>query len=150
MRRLAAAMAVMAAVALPAPAAAQALPDAAFCAQLRRIVAAADDDEPFRALEIARPAPPSLGFVHGCGRSGDARQYFWLCSQNLAPDWLSAERLEADTRRCLPDAEPLPARHHGERRFGLGGIEIRIHESGGPRAHVGRIVSYVVAAAPAR
>ena len=130
------------------PVAARGPLDRAFCAELERIVRAADDAEPFRRLEISRGAPPTLGFVHGCRRSGGERRYFWLCGQNLAPESLSADRLAERTSACLPGAEPLPRRHPGERRFAVGAVEIRIHESGGPRAHVGRIVSYVVAAPP--
>lgn len=121
-------------------------PDAVFCAQLRRIVAAADDEEPFLALEMARPAPPRLGFRQGCGRAGDARRHYWACSQTLAPDWLAAARLAERTRRCLPAARALPVEFQREFRFALPGAEIRISEHGGPRAHVGRVVSFVVEA----
>ena len=138
---LAAAMAAGAAQAQP-----PAPPDGAFCAELQRIVAAADDEEPFLALERPRPSPPTLGFRYGCGRAGDARRHYWACSQTLAPDWLGAARLVERTRRCLPEARALPVEHHREFRFDLPGAEIRISEHGGPSAHVGRVVSFTVEA----
>lgn len=146
-------VATMAVAAGAAQAQPPALSDAAFCAQLRRIVAAADDEEPFRALEIARPRPPGLGFVHGCGRSGDRRQYFWLCTQNLAPPTMGRERLAAATQACFPEARRIALTYPESVRsihFRLPEAEIRISDSGGPGAHVGLSVTYVVAAEPGR
>lgn len=145
--------AMMAMAAGTAQAQPPALSDASFCAQLRRIVAAADDDEPFRALEIARPNPPTLGFRHGCVRSGGERQYFWLCTQNLAPETMGRERLAAATRACLPDARRIPLDYPQSVRaihFRLPNATIRISDHGGPGAHVGLSVTYVVAAEPSR
>lgn len=150
---MAAMMAMMAMAAGAAQAQPPVLSDASFCAQLRRIVAAADDDEPFRALEIARPNPPTLGFRHGCVRSGGKRQYFWLCTQNLAPPELGRERLAAATRACLPEARPIALAYPQSIRsihFRLPRATIRISDSGGPGAHVGLSVTYVVAAEPRR
>ena len=137
-------MAQAAAGQAPAP------PPAGFCRDLERVVEAAARPGGFDALEIARPNPPDFGFLYGCGRSGDARQAYWLCTQNLAPESLGHERLAANVTACRPDAQPLPTEHRGERRFRLPHAEVRIFESGGPRAHVGRMVSFVVAADPAK
>jgi hypothetical protein len=123
---------------------------ASFCNDLRRVLESAAEDTPFRALERSAAAPPRLGFRH-CARSGDARQAYWLCSQNLAPDHLSAVGLAEQVRACLPKAVPLvlPARARREARFAVGNATIRIDEHGAPRAHVGRIVTLVVEAPPA-
>jgi len=143
------ATAVLAGLAMTSGAAAQ-VPsaEAQFCHDLGRIIAAAaETPEPFYTLERSAAAPPRLGFTH-CFRAGDARRSYWHCHQSLAPDHLSAERLTALTRACLPEAAALPAETRREARFRLGDLEIIISETGGPRAHVGRVVSYIVAAAP--
>jgi hypothetical protein len=119
-----------------------------FCHDLGRIIAAAaETPEPFYSLERSAAAPPRLGFTH-CFRAGDSRRAYWHCHQNLAPDHLSAERLTALTRACLPEAVALPSEMRRETRFRLRDLEIIISETGGPRAHVGRVVSYIVAATP--
>ena len=116
-----------------------------FCADLQRVLEDAGGDQPFHLLENGRAAPPTLGFADGCRRSGDARQYFWLCSQNLAPDWLSLPSLMERVHACLPDAPP-PAFNRRFARYELPNAVIRINEAGGPRAHVGRIVTFIVEA----
>jgi hypothetical protein len=141
--------AVLAWVAMASGAAAQ-VPSrqAQFCHDLNRIVAAAAEaPEPFYSLERSRAAPPTLGIRH-CFRAGDSRQAYWHCNQNLAPDHLTAEALAERTRTCLPEAVALPAERRREARFRVGGVEITIRETGGPRAHVGRSLSYLVAAPP--
>src|SRR5262245_58243940 len=80
-----------------------------FCHDLGRVIDAAGEADPFARLERSALAPPNLGFQYGCGRSGSARQRFWLCTQNLAPDRLSLSALAEATRACFPEAEILPA-----------------------------------------
>ena len=123
---------------------------AQFCHDLNRIVEAAEESpQPFYSLERSAAAPPTLGFVH-CGRAGDARRAYWHCHQTLAPEHLGAERLAEATRACLTDAVAQPSDMRREARFRVPHAEITISETGGPRAHVGRVVSYIVAADPAK
>lgn len=116
-----------------------------FCADLERVLEDANGDQPFYLLENGRAAPPGLGFVHGCRRSGDARQYFWLCTQNLAPPELSVRSLMERVQACLPNA-PRPTFNRRSARFELPDAVIRINEHGTDRAHVGRSVTLVVEA----
>jgi hypothetical protein len=142
-------VAVLAGLAMTSGAAAQQpSAEAQFCHDLVRIIAAAAEaPQPFFSLERSAAAPPRLGFTH-CFRAGDSRRAYWHCHQSLAPDHLGAERLTALTRACRPEAVALPAEMRREARFRLGDVEITISETGGPRAHVGRVVSYIVAATP--
>ena len=119
-----------------------------FCRDLQRVLEVADRPEGFDQLERARPNPPSFGFMYGCRPSG-ASGHVWLCGQNLAPETLSRDRLAASVTACRPEAKALPSRHPNSRRFRLPGVEIRIYESGGPRAHVGRSVTFLIEANPA-
>jgi len=123
-----------------------------FCHDLNRIVAAAEETpQPFYSLERSAAAPPTLGFgPRQCFRAGDARRAYWHCHQTLAPEHLGAERLAEATRACLSDAVALPTDMRREARFRVPHAEISISETGGPRAHVGRVVSYIVAADPAK
>jgi hypothetical protein len=141
------AMAALAGLAAASGAAAQAPgAQAQFCHDLNRIVAAAaETPAPFYSLERSAAMPPRLGFTH-CFRAGDARRAYWHCNQSLAPEALSAARLAERTRICLPEAAAAPGAMRREARFRLRGVEIFISESGGPGAHVGRVVSYIVAA----
>jgi hypothetical protein len=118
-----------------------------FCHGLKRVVAAAREEGGFLGLERARAAPPHLGFRHGCRASGDARRRYWLCNQHLAPAEMSRDALAARIARCLPDAVRSAGDFGDEATFTLPGARIRIHERGGPRAKVGRIVTLVVEAA---
>ena len=139
-------VAVLAGVAMTSGAAAQ-VPSAQalFCHDLNRIIdAAAETPDPFYSLERSAAMPPGLGFNH-CFRAGDARRAYWHCNQSLAPDHLSAERLAERTRACLPEATVLPVEMRRQARFRVRDLEIIISESGGPGAHVGRVVSYMVA-----
>jgi len=120
-----------------------------FCADLQRVLEDAGGDQPFHLLENGRAAPPTLGFAGGCRRSGDARQYFWLCTQTLAPPELSLRSLVERTRACLPDA-PRPAMNRVFARFDLPNAVIRIDERGTERSHVGRSVTLIVEAPPAK
>lgn len=113
---------------------------AIFCAELERVVEVAELDGDFTYLERSRAAPPSLGF-RSCFAA--AVRPAWHCHQTMAPDHLSLDGLAASTAACLPEAaRTAPSRH--EAVFTLPSARIRIAEYGGPRAHVGRIVSYRV------
>ena len=118
-----------------------------FCAELRRTVEVAELDGDFTYLERSRAAPPLLGFDH-CFAAASARPA-WYCHQSLAPDPLSLAGLAASTAACLPEAARTLSSAH-EAVFTLPYARIRITEYGGPRAHVGRIVSYRVEKLPAR
>ena len=125
-----------------APVAAEAEPPSKqeiFCAELRRVVEVAELDGDFTYLERSRAAPPRLGFLNCFAAARPA----WHCHQAMAPDRLSLDGLAASTAACLPEAaRTLPSVH--EAVFTLPYARIRIAEHGGPRAHVGRIVSYRV------
>jgi hypothetical protein len=119
-----------------------------FCRDLRRAIRVAPD---FRHLEIARAAPPTFGFRNGCRAwAGSASlPAAWSCHQNLAPHYLSLDSLAKRTAECLPEARREAGRYGRETVFVLPGARVRIQENGGPRAHVGRIVTFrIEAAAP--
>jgi hypothetical protein len=110
-----------------------------FCAELKRVVEVAELDGDFTDLERSRAAAPRLGFRNCFAAARPA----WYCHQSLAPEPLSLAGLTASTAACLPEAaRTLSSRH--EAVFTLPYARIRITEYGGPRAHVGRIVSYRV------
>ncbi len=111
-----------------------------FCAQLLRVTEVAKLDGDFTYLERSRAAPPRFGF-RNCFAA--AARPAWHCHQSLAPDPLSLDALAASTAACLPEAARTLASGH-EAIFTLPYARIRITEYGGPRAHVGRIVSYRV------
>ncbi|HEU0133822.1 MAG TPA: hypothetical protein VFR28_03285 [Allosphingosinicella sp.] len=141
------------AAALLAPMAAQAqggLVAQDFCWGLKRVVAAAADEGGFLFLERARAAPPHLGFRHGCRATGAEKRRYWFCTQTLAPAELSRDSLAARVAQCLPEAVPSTGDHGREAVFTLPQAQIRISERGGPMAKVGRIVTLVVEATPAR
>jgi hypothetical protein len=134
-------MAIVAAALLAAPAGAQPpSKQQIFCADLRRIVEVAELDGDFTYLERSRAAPPRLGF-RKCFAA--AVRPAWHCHQTMAPDHLSLGALAARTAACLPAAARTLA-GDDEAVFALPYVRIRIAESGGPRAHVGRIVTYRV------
>jgi hypothetical protein len=110
-----------------------------FCHELTRVLEVAELDGDFTYLERSRAAPPQLGFRHCFAAARPA----WHCHQTMAPEHLSLDGLAAGTAACLPEAaRTLPSEH--EAVFTLPYARIRITEYGGPRAHVGRIVSYRV------
>jgi hypothetical protein len=142
-----AARVAIAAAALLAPAAAQAQPVShGFCHGLDRVIEAARFDGGFDGLERARAAPPHLGFRHGCGRTGDDKRQYWMCTQNLAPQEMSRDALADRVAACLPEAVRSTGDYGHEAIFTLPHAQIRIDERGGPGAKVGRIVTFVVEA----
>jgi hypothetical protein len=145
------AVAVLAAALLmPMTAAAQFGPAQDFCHGLNRVVEAAGQEGGFAWLERARAAPPHLGFRHGCRATGDERRQYWLCTQNLAPEAMSRDALAARTAECLPEAARGRNGSTRDAVFTLPHARIRISELGGPKAKVGRIVTLMVEAVPAR
>jgi hypothetical protein len=139
MKALAAIAAATLAVQAPASAAS---PDR-FCIDLKRIVGTAERGGGFLMLQRSRAAPPRLGFRHCFAAAG--MRASWYCHQSMAPGHLSLESLAGRTAACLPEARRQPSRD-GEAVFTLPYARIRITEDGGPRAHVGRVVSYRVVA----
>lgn len=127
-----------------APASAQPTDDDLFCHDLQRIVAAADEEIPFYSLERSAAAPPTLGFSTPCRANGAGRQRAWVCGQSLAPESLSIQSLASRTAACLPQARHQIFATWQQTEFRLPNAIIRISESGGRGAHVGRIVSYSV------
>lgn len=138
----------------------QSLEASGFCAELRRVVAAAAETPPFRSLAAHRPgaaskpdngtaqsaAPgPSLDFAEPCRVFDDAQGRRFVCYQYFAPETLGEAALVADTARCLPDATRAPeAAYPPGTRFRLGAATIRINEQGTRGGHIGRQVYLVV------
>ena len=123
-----------------------------FCWGLKRLVREAPD---FEGIWNAHPAPPGLGFRPGaCRPMGKAAgKRAWHCHQQIAPDFLGFESLAAATAACLPEARRQAAEGSYRRQavFTLPGLTLRMWESGGPRAKVGRVSTYrVEEAAPAK
>lgn len=119
-----------------------------FCNALNRMVQVAQMDGDFDLVERSRPAPPHFGFRHGCrAQRATARlPGAWWCHQNLAPEELSLDSLAERTGACLPSAARSSGRWGGEAIFTLPRARIVIEQSGGPRAKVGRIVTYRIEA----
>ena len=121
-------------------------PQEIFCAELKRVIEVAELDGDFTYLERSRAAPPRLGFAHGCQATGDEKKQYWACGQSLAPDSLSRDRQADRISACLPEAARSDRSPWRETVFTLPYAEIRVSESGGPGAHVGRIAELVVEA----
>ena len=119
-----------------------------FCAELNRVVQVAQMDGDFTYLERSRAAPPHFGFRHGCRADGASQgsPAAWWCHQSLAPEELSLASLSALTATCLPSAVRSRGRWARQAIFTLPRVRIVIEESGGPRAHVGRIATFRVEA----
>jgi hypothetical protein len=119
-----------------------------FCNALNQMVQVAQMDGDFELVERSRAAPPHFGFRHGCRahRATERLPAAWWCHQNLAPEELSLNSLAARTAACLPSAARSRGRWGGEAIFTLPRARIVIDQSGGPRAHVGRIVTFRVEA----
>ena len=125
-----------------APAAqARAVPDrtAIFCAELERVIQAIDLGDP-TALERSRARPPGFGFRYGCGAQGRG----WFCHQSLAPPGLSLNGLAESVSQCRPDLVRDGSSAPDHILFEGFGVRILIMESGAPRAHVGRIVTFSI------
>ena len=148
-KTIAAAAALLAGSAAAAQAPVEKRPGA-WCIGLQRVVEAARYERGFEALNEARGVPPRLGFFPGCQANGGAEGGSWFCHQQLAPETLSRDRLAAQTAHCLPQAKRTDIAGGGGTIFTLPGLRIYIEQSGGPGAHVGRVVTYVVEVVPLR
>jgi hypothetical protein len=145
-KMLAAAVAVME-IASAGMAQARTQPTDWFCHELARILEGATERPmPFRHIARGRARAPTLGFRYGCQGALSNGRPNWFCHQSLAPDHLSRASLAKRTLACLPEARQLPGGWDGETILALPHARISISESGGPGAHVGRIVTYVVEA----
>ena len=113
--------------------------DAAFCADLSRTVSAVERGR-VTALEASRAASPRFGFTQPCAAQGAG----WFCHQALAPPSLSFRNLVEQVSACSPEATRTLASGHSEAIFLIGGVRLRIAESGAPGAHVGRIVTLAI------
>lgn len=140
----------IAAAALLAPAAGQAQPSTQqiFCAQLNRTVQVAQMDGDFTYLERSRAAPPDFGFRHGCRAQAATERSpsAWWCHQSLAPAELGLDSFAGRVAACLPSAVRTRGPYRDEAIFTLPRARVVIQQSGGPRAHVGRIVTFRVEA----
>jgi hypothetical protein len=118
-----------------------------FCSALNRVVQVAQMDGDFAHFERSRAAPPHFGFRHGCRATSASGRLpaAWRCNQTLAPEELGLAALSARTAACLPSAERVEGRY-GEAVFTLPRARIVIEERGGPRAKVGRIVTFRIEA----
>jgi hypothetical protein len=143
---------IVAAAAWLAPDAAQAeIPSSqlVFCAELRRVAAVAERGGDFDLLERSRAAPPRLGFAQGCQATGDENKQYWLCGQSFAPEAMARDALAGRIAQCLPEAVRAPPGPARDALFTLPYARIHVSETGGPGAHVGRVVELVVEAVPA-
>ena len=120
------------------PAGAQS-PQGDFCNDLIRLVEVARAGADFHAFERKAATPPRLGFDK-CFVASAARPT-WHCHQTMAPESRRYRALGARIAACLPGAKRQATRLQ-EAVFTLRGVRIRVRESGGPLAHVGRIVSF--------
>ncbi len=129
-------------------------PPTGFCTALDAIIAAADEPIPFRSLET----PAGYGTGEWSTQVIPGYRHCWImiideartvtCSRNLAPPELTANNLALETGACLGDA-PTPSVWDptvGKMTFDLGRIRIVVEESCDDRCHVGRRVSYIIAA----
>ena len=126
-----------------------------FCDALNKLVAAAEEEDPFASQKVGgsdgmfgvrdpvpgfRPSVCSIanmGFEFGQGPSA-------FCRQTLAPPELNGRDLAAEVMRCTgADIEPNPARQY-EVSFLIRGVIVRIEESGTDRGKVGRSVGLIV------
>ena len=131
--------AMLAVAASGAPA--QAIPSrmAIFCAELERTIEAVELGDP-SGLERSRARPPAFGFSSGCGAQGRG----WFCHQSLTPPALSLDSLVAGVSHCRPDLVRARASTADHVLFEGRSVRILIMESGAPRAHVGRIVTFSI------
>lgn len=130
---------MLAAAASAAPA--QAIPSrtAIFCAQLERTIEAVELGDT-TALERSRARPPDFGFRSRCGAQGGG----WFCHQSLAPPGLSLDSLVESVSRCRAGLSRVSSSTADHVVFEGSSVRILVMESGAPRAHVGRIVTFSI------
>ena len=120
---------------------AQAVPSrmAIFCAELERTIEAVELGDT-TALERSRARQPDFGFQSRCGAQGRG----WFCHQSLAPPGLSLDGLVEGVSHCRPGLSRASASRADHVVFEGPSVRILIMESGAPRAHVGRIVTFSI------
>jgi hypothetical protein len=119
-----------------------------FCAELRRVIAAAAERPPFASLPDLsdRPRAAMLGFAEDCGRSEAANGgRAFICIRQLPGEKLRVDSLAAGIQRCLPTAERLADsgresmfREHVV-RLRAAGVTIELAEGGWRTAGGGRV-----------
>jgi hypothetical protein len=137
-------MKILLAALLLAAAPPKAAPADRFCADLRSLAAAAEENPAFGSL-----AGASLHSLLGsyCMVSTPAGIAF-LCTRSLAPPELATDTLVERMKLCLPGAVVTKGEYPMDStRVEHGRIRMEISESGGPGAHVGRIVTVSIEAA---
>lgn len=135
--------------ALQATAHASPPPPANFCSDLRQIIAATRETEPFGSLRLRRE-DQWLGGIASCRRITDHGP-FWQCSIPIRATPDGIDGLAARTARCLPRAErtinerrPEDRYNRAYTQFRLRRIAIDMHEFGGPGTHQGWHYRYSV------
>ena len=83
------------------------------------------------------------------GPPGSKNGAIGTAARTLAPEEMSGEALAGRTAACLPEAEAGKTGLGRDWVFTLPHAKIHISEIGGPRAKVGRIVTFSVEATPA-
>ena len=133
---------LIAAALLAGPDAAQ--PPTAFCTDIRRIAAAAEEQPSFSGL-----AGTGLHALLESYCVVPAKAVSFLCTRSLSPRHITAEAIAARMVQCLPGAalfrrpgfrSDLMVRH--------GRLQVDIAEHGSERAHVGRSVVLYFKAVP--
>ena len=118
-------------------------PNPAFCADLRRIVAAADEEKPFASLPDD-PDAERLGGLASCHRvtEGDDSFYCRVWTRGVPDGRLG---LASRAQACLPgtvrrEFDDPDSRNHWDRRvtrLRLGAVVVDVAEHGGPGVHIG-------------
>ena len=109
-----------------------------FCSEIKALRAGSEESPPFGSL-AGRDFYILLGSY--CRMSNPAATA-WLCTRQLAPDGVSKDIVTAKIAACLADATVVKGVNRYESDMVRAGrLSMRISESGGPRAHVGRIVT---------
>lgn len=135
---------LIAAVLLAAPAQAHIPPPDRFCTHLHRLAAAAEETPAFASL-----GGQSLDALLGSYCIVPPTAVTILCTRSLLPPEISAGSVIARMAQCLPGLRITPESGFRETRVEHGRLRIEISESGGPGAHVGRIVTLYISAIPA-
>jgi hypothetical protein len=124
-----------------------------YCADLRRIVAAARERPPFRSLETRREDQWLDGDTW-CRRIAH-EGVLWRCGIPISDSPEGRRAIAARVQSCLPEArrledDPEPAPEDrlrsGWTRFQLGKTEVQIQEHGGPGMHIGWYYTLAVVA----
>lgn len=135
---------VIAAILLAAPAQA-APPTDVFCTDLRALAVAAEEAPPFASL-----GGTSLRSLLDSYCVVPPTAVAFLCTRSLLPRHIGAASLIERMRQCLPGLRVTDNVGYRETRVEHGRLRIDVTESGGERAHVGRIVTIYISAEAAQ